>query len=214
MEWKRAQHEVSSTSQQEDKTNNDPSPHSVVTPGSSICQDLKTPMKYPSNLNILEGKYIHNGVQWIDWVMNDNLYRLFVFCNVSTAVYCSKYNYKVQELVYVVYTIRNCNQKRNISGLTQWRKELKVLASWRVCIHLSQTVLTCLVSHHQFVNSLPVCPIFYAITLHYDVCCVITHWAMDISMGSYKYYVRCWEEKVDKESLTPTILHINITICR
>jgi hypothetical protein len=99
---KGAQHEVSGTSQEEDKTNNDPSPHSVVAPGSSIHQDLKTPMKYPSNVNILEGKYFHNGMQWINWVMNDNLYRIFVFCNVSIAIYCLKYYYKVQELVYVL----------------------------------------------------------------------------------------------------------------
>jgi hypothetical protein len=43
-------------------TNNGPS-HCVVTPGSSISDDLNTPMKYPSNLNILEGNYIQNGMQ-------------------------------------------------------------------------------------------------------------------------------------------------------
>jgi hypothetical protein len=32
-------------------------------------------------------------------------------------------------------------------------------------------------------------PIFHVITLHYDVCCVITNRGMDISMGSYKCYM-------------------------
>jgi hypothetical protein len=63
MQKKQAQHEVSGASQQEDKTNNDPFPNCVVTPGSSISHDLNTPMKYPSKLNILDGNYVHNGMQ-------------------------------------------------------------------------------------------------------------------------------------------------------
>jgi hypothetical protein len=58
-----AQHEVSNASQQEDKTNNNPFPHNVVIPGSSISQDLNTPPKYPLKFNILDGNNIHNGIQ-------------------------------------------------------------------------------------------------------------------------------------------------------
>ncbi|PNF44093.1 hypothetical protein B7P43_G16235 [Cryptotermes secundus] len=56
-----AQHEVSSASQQDDKTDNG-APHCVVIPGSSISHDMNTPMKHPSNL-ILDGNSIHNGMQ-------------------------------------------------------------------------------------------------------------------------------------------------------
>jgi hypothetical protein len=60
---KQTQLEVSSASQQEDKTNNDLPPHCVVTPGSSISHDLNIPMKYPSNLNILDENYLRNRMQ-------------------------------------------------------------------------------------------------------------------------------------------------------
>jgi hypothetical protein len=36
--------------------------------------------------------------------MNDNLYKIFVFC-ISTAIFCLKYKYKVQEFIYVLQEI-------------------------------------------------------------------------------------------------------------
>jgi hypothetical protein len=52
-------HEVSNASQN-DKINNDHFPHSVMTAGSDISQDLNTPPNYPMTFNILDGNNIHN----------------------------------------------------------------------------------------------------------------------------------------------------------
>jgi hypothetical protein len=58
---KRTQPEVSNTSHQEEKRNNDtPSPGTVVIPGSSISQELNTLPKYPSKFNISEENSVHN----------------------------------------------------------------------------------------------------------------------------------------------------------
>jgi hypothetical protein len=55
--------EVSNISHQEEKTNNEPLPGTVVIPCSSISQEVNMLPKYPSTFNITEGNNVHNGTQ-------------------------------------------------------------------------------------------------------------------------------------------------------